>query len=185
MSCFIYEYPQTGGDYTAASHLFVSPCDRPLTGIYGTPVIFYIYPLRLLPSRLIIIFMWRRPALSPLELPLCCCLREKLLDIAIAKRGMSMTKIIIFFNKRKNMLLKYSSWWCSVIYHEWVCVWGWFMFCLVVATCSTSNHLLTTGGLKKCKLMNIPILWKLSDNAVVFHKLSTKSNKICVCEILF
>lgn len=61
---FIYEYPQMGLiTYTqsaspAASHLFVSPHntnDHSLAGIYGTFVIFYIYPLRLLLSRLIIV----------------------------------------------------------------------------------------------------------------------------------
>lgn len=80
MFLFIYEYPRTGPitlthtDCTspAASHLFVSPHDHRLAGIYGTLVIFYIYPLRLLLSRLIIVLCdhllprsWHQALLQP------------------------------------------------------------------------------------------------------------------------
>lgn len=76
--------------------LICVPCDHSLAGICGTRVIFYIYPLRLLLSRLIIIL--RDDIHSPWH-PLSCSLRELFLAVAPVTGGgwMHMTKIIILF----------------------------------------------------------------------------------------
>lgn len=91
---FIYEYPQMGlHDYTHVNtHTLTSQLplaylcpttDHWLASIYGTLVIFYIYPARLLLSRLIIILCddvcspWRLLLLKPLRVVFGDCLGDQ------------------------------------------------------------------------------------------------------------
>lgn len=85
------DYTDTQSASSAASQLFVYPCNHSLASIFGTPVIFYIYPLRFL-SRLIIVL--HADILTHRWHPLCSLPLQPQRNVF---GYWSMTKIIILF----------------------------------------------------------------------------------------
>lgn len=103
---FIYEYPQMGLVIHSHTHTHSLPPQLPLTylcpptdhslaGIYGTLVICYIYPLRLL--SILIVILCEEVHFGHHSTCLHCSHNELFLAIAVVTRGTSLTKIIILF----------------------------------------------------------------------------------------
>lgn len=102
------DYTDTKSASSAASQLFVYPCNHSLASIYGTLVIFYIYPLRFL-SRLISVLLYA-DILTHLWHPLGSLLQPQRNVFGY----WSMTKIIIHFLIRAALAQQLAS---PVVHH--------------------------------------------------------------------